>query len=181
MEVNAAAASEQAMTLHDQDKNGELSKEELKSLPAILRSLEQFDKDSSGSVSKSEIQARIEQWQSLKVAMMSCSFTVSLDGKPLIDATVELTPEKMMGASLPKSIGTTDATGRVTPTMVASDSMEAGAEVLSGIPPGLYKVSIQHAKLKSLSRYNSATELGLQVAPDDPSLLMTEFALKSSK
>lgn len=166
--------------IKEADKNGDstLNKDELLTAPAILRALEQYDTDHNSEVTLQEIENRITKWQQLKVAVVSCSFIVKLDGKPLTDAEVELIPEPCMGGTLPKCAGRTDVTGRVAPTIVADANTPAGQEILPGVPPGLYRVSVRHSRLQNLSQYNSATTLGLQVAPDDPNLMTLEFDLQ---
>ena len=86
-------------------------------------------------------------------------------------AVLRLEPEPEFAAHATPASGRTDATGRVA----------ARAEGdLSGVPPGLYRVVVEHERLAKLPRYNSATILGIQVAPDDPGMMTLSIDLKSS-
>jgi hypothetical protein len=175
---DAGSVATAAVRAHDKNGDGSLNDEELIAIPSIQADLSQFDLDNNKSVSQSEITERIQKWQALKVAIVPCSFVVKLDGKPLSDAEVSLEPEDFLGSTLKRCSGKTDSTGRVSPSQIATaeDDDTAG---LTGVPPGLYKIRITHPKLEKLPQYNTATTLGLQVAPDNPNLMLLEFVLSS--
>lgn len=175
---NARTAAADAISSCDKNSDGKLDENELNTIPAIKNDLPQFDKDNNKSIEANEIAERLEQSQALKVALVPCSFVVKLDGKPLADAEVTLEPESCLASTLQPCIGKTDSTGRVSPCKVASDGDDNNAG-LTGVPPGLYKLKITHPKLEKLPQYHSDTHLGLHVAPDNPNLMMLEFALTS--
>lgn len=176
--VDSTSASEAAIKQHDQDGNGTLDSTELKSIASIGNVSDQYDTDRDGQVSASEIRSRIDKWQAMKVAMVSCGFVVKLDGKPLPEAKVRLEPEPFLAESLRPCLGVTDSRGRVTPSQEEA-SMGNPSDGLTGVPPGLYRISIMHPKLEKLRQYHSETILGLQIAPDDPSLMNLELKLES--
>jgi len=171
----------EALKQFDKDSSGDLSREELSELPSVLGVLTQYDKDSNGSLTATEIEERITRWQQLKVGLVNCSFTMTLDGKALQKADVELVPEAICGGTLPHCKGKTDDMGRVTLSSVADDPNAKSIQGLPGVPPGLYKVIVVHPKLSNLTKYNAQTTLGIQVAPDDPELMRLNMALSSSK
>jgi len=94
--VHSASAAEAAIKKHDQNGNGTLDPAELKSIASIGSVLDQFDTDRDGQVSALEISSRIDKWQAMKVALVSCSFVVKLDGKLLSEARVRLDPESFL-------------------------------------------------------------------------------------
>jgi len=177
--LNSSSAAEEAIKANDKDGDGNLSAIELDGIPSIKSDLNQFDLDKNQSVNASEIAARIDRWQALKVALVPCSFVVKLDGKPLPDAEVKLEPEPFFASSLPMCEGKTDAGGRVSPSKNETAGSDPSAG-LTGVPPGLYKLKITHPKLNKLAKYNTETVLGLQVAPDNPNLMLLEFSLSSN-
>lgn len=144
----------------DADGDGRLSPAESGASPGIQAAFDQYDGDKDGQLSAAEIAGRIRRWQATRVGRVSCSFLVKLDGKPLSEATVRLVPEPELAAALPEAAGRTDATGRVAP-------QPAGAA--AGVPPGLYRVVVEHPRLAS--RPADAPTPGIQVAPDDPGLM----------
>jgi hypothetical protein len=176
--INSSSASEAAIKQHDKDGNGSLDSTELKSIASIGNVSDQYDTDRDGQVSALEIRSRIDKWQVMKVAVVSCSFVVKLDGKPLPEAKVRLDSEPFLADTLRPCFGATDSRGRVTPSQQET-SIGNQSDGLTGVPPGLYRVSITHPKLEKLKQYHSETILGLQIAPDDPSLMNLELKLDS--
>lgn len=179
--LSAAQIAADAIKQFDKDSSGDVSRQELADLPSGLVVLAQYDKDNSGSLTAAEIEERIVRWQQFKVGLVNCSFTLTLDGKALQKAKVELVPEAICGGSLPRCQGKTDALGRVTLRSVSDDPNAQNTQGLPGVPPGLYKVIINLPKLSNLTKYNSQTSLGIQVAPDDPELMRLNMALSTSK
>jgi hypothetical protein len=143
----------------DKDGDGGVSSSESAEIPGIRRAFPQYDADSDGRLSAAEIAGRIRRWQDTRVGRVSCSFVVTLAGKPLPDATVRLVPEPEFEGPLPPASGRTDAAGRVAPRSEGE---------LPGVAPGLYRVSVEHHRLATLPP--EAAVSGLQVAPDDPNL-----------
>lgn len=174
---SSSSAAAAAIKLYDKDGDSSLSEAELAAIASIANDVAQFDLDNNKAVSQSEIQQRFDKWQEMKVALVPCSFVVKVDGKPLADADVMLEPEEFLSATLKPCAGKTDLSGRVSPAKTTTqDDPDAG---LTGVPPGLYKVKIVHPKLEKLAKYNSETTLGLQVAADNPKLMLLEFDLSS--
>lgn len=174
--LNSSSVAEEFIKVYDKNGDGILSGPEIDGIPSIKSDLGQFDLDKNQLITASEIAARIDRWQTLKVALVSCSFVVKLDGKPLPDAEVTLEPEAGFASSLPLCEGKTDARGRVSPGKAGSDPSDG----LTGVPPGLYKLKITHPKVNKLPKYNIETVLGLQVASDNPNLMLIEFSLSSN-
>ena len=168
--VDADGVAAALVARADGDGDGGLSATECDAVPGIARSMPQYDTDGDGRITPREIAERIRKWQATRVARVACSFPVTLDGRPLVDASVRLEPEPEFAAQATPASGRTDATGRVA----------ASAGDLPGLPPGLYRVVVEHERLAKLPRYNSATTLGIQVAPDDPGMMTLSLDLKSS-
>lgn len=169
--VDADGAAAALVARADTDGDGALSAAECDAVPGIARTIPQYDTDGDGRITPREIAERIRTWQATRVARVAFSFPVTLDGRPLVDASVRIEPEPEFAAHATAAAGRTDATGRVAPRVEGD---------LSGVSPGLYRVVVEHERLAKLPRYNSATTLGIQVAPDDPGMMTLSIDLKSS-
>jgi hypothetical protein len=173
--ISPERASQEALAQYDRNKDGFLDPDELKGCPALASCLKTLDKDRDGRLSAAEIAGRIAAYQSSRVGLSAVAFEVTLDGQPLSGATVTLVPEKFLGDALKPATGTTDARGRV---RVATP----GAEV-PGVACGLYRIEISKKDATGRetipARYNQATILGLEVAPDS-NLGALKFALRGS-
>ena len=163
LDYDAGGSADRALEQFDSDGNGSLSKSELEKCPGILAALDRFDSDGDGEVSGDEIEERIQNWSERKSASLGITVKVSMDGKPLDKAVVELTPATYMELDELCAKGTTDPTGKARMKIdkaKSSDSLHS----LPGIPPGLYSIRITHPEKTIPAKYNSATELGAEVA-----------------
>ncbi len=169
--IDPAAAGAEAIKQYDENKDGAISGAELDKVPAIKDSIKHYA-SGDGKVTAETIAARIREWQDSKVGVMSTMFIVKLDGKPLEGASVTLEPEKFLGGAIESASGVTNAIGGVTPQL----KDKPGARI------GLYKVVISKqadGKESIPARYNSATTLGIEVAPGNAALNTPTFELKS--
>jgi hypothetical protein len=151
-----------ALEEYDANKDGFLSADELERCPALKNSMELLDANKDGRLSGEEIAARVRKYQEWKLAILNAHCVVTLDGKPLPGATVSFVPENFMGTTTKRASATTDANGRVAPTIADAPT--------PGMNLGFYKieVSLKDATGKETlpARYNSQTTLGQEVAPD---------------
>jgi hypothetical protein len=173
--ISPEQASQEALALYDRNKDGFLDSDELKSCPALASCLKKLNKNNDGRLSAAEIAERIASYQSSRVGLMAVAFQVTLDGQPLAGASVTLVPEKFLGAALMPATGSTDARGMV--RVATSGAAEPG------VACGLYRIEVSKKDAAGRetipARYNQATILGLEVAPDN-NLGALKFALRSS-
>jgi hypothetical protein len=108
---DANAIADRVMVDYDRDKNGQLDGAELDACPALKRSLIGIDTNRDGKLSKDELKARFEEYAAANAAMMAAVVTVTLDGKPLAGATVALVPESCMGPAAKEATATTGTDG----------------------------------------------------------------------
>jgi hypothetical protein len=134
-------------------------------------------------VSADEVSARIEAWQATGMGLTSFGLTVTLDGRPLEDATVTLEPEAFLGDDIRTAVGTTDMFGTAGPSVPKDQRPDAATP--PGLALGLYQVKI--SKLVGgreiiPPRYNTQTTLGQEVAPDVPEIVNRRvvYALKTN-
>ncbi|MCG8585040.1 MAG: DUF4198 domain-containing protein [Pirellulales bacterium] len=170
----ASAAVEQL----DADGDQLLSEAELQAAPSIRLSKQFVDANRDGRVSGEEIGDRIEKWKQTQIGLMSFSCQVTLDGRPLADAEVRLDPEEFLQGQLAYAQGRTNKSGVATLQMF-DDGGTARSEV-GMVQPGFYKVRITHDRRRLPARYNTATGLGVEIAPDRPTSCIAAFSLRSN-
>lgn len=164
--MDASAMGKAAVVAYDADKDGLLSTEELAKFPAVQGAKTLYDKNQDGKIDATEIADRIQAWQGSRVALMSVSCTVQLDGKPLDGARVELVPEPFLAEYLPAAGGTTDSRGRAG---LSADAAAPGGDApkIAGVNCGLYRIRVTHPAQKIPAAYNTETTLGQEIAVDN--------------
>ncbi len=155
--IDPLAAGRAAIAEYDTDHDGVISGKELDRCPALKAAAKRYA-DASGNITADSIAEAIAQWQANRIAITIMGVAVTLDGKPLEGATVTAEPEKFLGPEVQPASGITDARGGC--------AMRVQGQL--GMQYGLYKIRISKAvggKEVIRTRYNSETELGLEVAP----------------
>ena len=157
-----AALTAAAFAEYDRDKNGFLEGAELDACPALKGSLVGIDTNRDGKISKAELQARFEAYKVANAGSVAVAVTITLDGAPLSDATVQFVPEACMGGAIPEATGKTRANGTISAFTVVRKGRE-----FAGLQPGLYRIKVTRPDAragKSLpARYNTKTTLGAEV------------------
>jgi hypothetical protein len=152
------------MELYDENADGVVEKSELAMCPPLLSVFALYDADNNSQLSAQEIANRVTAVFSAGIAVMPVDCTVTANGRPLVGATVRLRPVAMFGESLQDAEGITDTTGVARPTIAAGEAAES-LQGKSAVYPGLYHVEITHPDRELPSRYNTQTELGVEVDP----------------
>lgn len=172
-----AEAARKAIEAYDSDADGMLSKAELSACPGILVAMALYDQDEDGKVSQGEIESRLQSMSDAQVALATLTCKVSINGKPARGVRVKLVPEAYLGEQVSPALGTTSQRGS-TNLSVPKDSLPEHAQRFRGVNYGTYKVEITDPAGKIPAKYNTATILGHEVAPDFGSPYAT-FELKS--
>lgn len=165
----SGSAARDAMTQYDKNSDGALDDSELEAVPGIARAKSRFDKNSDGKVSADEISARIGEWANSKVGLTQYSLTFMLDGRPLEGAAIKFVPEAFLGSDIKGGTGTTDASGRAN-IVIAQEDLRPDEKGLQGMRLGVYKIEVTHPSIQLPAKYNTATELGVEIAHDDPNV-----------
>jgi hypothetical protein len=167
VEIDASSASREAMELYDKNADGALAGDELNAVPGIKRYLDKYDKDSDQRVTRDEIAARLSDWGSQKLAFMGRSYVVTLDGRTLDGATVTLVPEPYLGENVKPATGVTALNGLARMSHADEDlPKSSNGRPIPGVKGGTFKIQVTHASRKIPAKYNTATELGDEVAYD---------------
>ncbi len=117
----------------------------------------------SAKITAEEIDARINEWKKRGTGRISVLCCVKRKGssEPVAGAEVKFVPEDFLGKELPIGTGTTDAKGFA---KISQPSRRKGDPTI-GMCPGFYRVEITKGN-EIPARYNTATELGQEVAVD---------------
>jgi hypothetical protein len=155
------------MEMYDKDGDGAIAGAELDAVPGIKKHVKRYDTSGDGSVSGDEIQARLQALIDEKTALLGATFIVQLDGQPLEGATVELVPESYLGENVKPATGTT-STGGLARLSHADEFLPktANGRPIQGVFAGTYKLKVTHPSRNIPGKYNSATEIGEEIAFD---------------
>jgi Ca2+-binding EF-hand superfamily protein len=165
--VDAAEAGQAAISLYDRNSDSKLEASELTNVPGVLRYLGLYDTDKDGKVSADEFAARFKKWEQDQLGMRELVAIVTLDGKPLVGATVRFIPEPYLGPNVKPATGETDDQGIAMIAMSDEDTPERfRATSVRGVTGGTYKVEVTHPEKKLPAKFNTETTLGEEVAVD---------------
>jgi hypothetical protein len=184
----SASAGADAVKKLDKNGDGGIDAEEAKTgAPGLLEvnamsntgSKTRIDANGDGKVTADEITARVNKWAESKIGLTQFSIGFTLDGRPLEGADVKMIPEDWLGSEIKPGTGKTDANGRCTVTIAPQDLKpnEQTPTPLQGMRLGIYRIEVTAPNLPA--KYNTATELGIEIAPDDPDTGRKVFALTS--
>jgi len=154
---DADALTAAAFAEYDRDKNGVLEGAELDACPSLKWALAGIDTNGDKKISTAELKARFEGYAAANAGTVSVPVSVTLDGAPLADATVQFVPESFMGNTIKEATGKTGAEGSV--TTFTSDGKQ-----YPGLQPGLYRIKVTADGKNVPARYNSQTTLGAEVS-----------------
>jgi hypothetical protein len=169
--IDADDAASKAMELYDKNSDGAIAGEELDAVPAFKSSMKNLDANGDGSVQEEEISARISSWQDSGVGLLSLSWRVTLDGKPVNGAKVVFEPEPFLEGAIQPGEGETSPVA--TATMSIPKEKRPVADAPPGMQLGFYKVRVSKqtgGKEEIPAQFNTETTLGQEVAPDDPAV-----------
>lgn len=166
LSIDPSRSSAKALELYDKNGDSLLDKTEYAASPGLAAIAADTDTDKDGSLSKNEIEARLREWQESSSAILTSSVTFTLNNRPLGGATVTFEPESFLqGDELPTIEGTTTPDGVCMPELPPDSGLPP--QIKNGLPRGLYRVKVSRqsgGKETVPDRYNTNTELGLEVA-----------------
>jgi hypothetical protein len=167
VQVDSSAASSAAIEMYDKDGDGAIAGKELDAVPGIKKHVDRYDSDGDGRVTRDEIAARLDSWANNKLALMGATYIIVLDGRPLDGATVTFVPEPYLGPNVKPASGVTASNGLTRLSHADEDlPKSSNGRPIPGVFAGTYKLQITHPTIKIPAKYNTATELGDEIAPD---------------
>lgn len=182
-EIDPAKAGARALEAYDTDRDGRIAAGELDASPALKSAATRFDADGDGGITAKEIADRVMAWKAMKTGLASIRCQVTLDGKPLPDATVSFVPEPFLGDQVKPASGKTNQFGDAAPTVSESDKPDP--KLPGGVHFGLFTVAVSKpagGRDTISERFNAKSTLGLEVSYDEPGIRDNNltFRLKSS-
>ncbi|MCO6043112.1 hypothetical protein NG895_04270 [Aeoliella sp. ICT_H6.2] len=158
-----------ALAAYDANSDGQLAGEELDAAPAIKKNLALYDKDGNGSVAEEELEARFEAWDGAGVAFRRLDVKLTLDGRPLQNATITFEPEVYMTDWVRPATGTTGKSGMAKMSVAAEDlpaELKSRGQNMKGVYVGAYKVKVEHPSSRLPEGYRSGALLGEETSRD---------------
>lgn len=157
--------SSTAFELLDSNKDNKLDEKELALAPGLKAALGRIDSNRDGAISIEELEARIAEYQKANVGLRNETYTFTLNGAPLNDASVVFVPETFFADYVQGSEGLTGSNGNT--------SVKITGNKMRGMTCGMYRVSVskKDASGKELlpAKYNTETTLGYEVPPQESS------------
>ena len=170
-----AASGRRAIADYDIDDDGMISSDEAQACPSLAAAFQRVDTNSDGALSEDEIVSRVSHLLNAPVRIVSGSAHVTLDGQPLIGATVTLEPEPFMGDAFKTLSAVTDERGDA--------SLSGHSKDFPGIYLGFYRVRVSkqvEGKELLAPKYNRESVLGYEAADDTEETAMNiNFDLSS--
>ncbi|MCC7474681.1 MAG: hypothetical protein IT425_04755 [Pirellulales bacterium] len=169
-----SGAAEAAVEQFDTNGDKVLDENELGSVPPLKAALARIDQNGDRKVNASEIEARIKAWKDARIGLMPMTIRLNSNSSPLAGAEVTLMPEKFLGDHLKMARGTTNQHGVA--VMEISNKRDE-----RGVASGFYRISVSKKSgsgTESIpARYNTQTQLGLEVEPLSPESRDASFNL----
>ncbi len=158
-----------ALEAYDANSDGKLDGSELDAVPAIKKNVQLYDTDSDGAVSEDELQARFAAWENADAAFRRLDVKLTVDGRPLPNATITFEPEVYMTDWVKPATGTTGKSGMakmsVAPEDLPAEVKERGLN-LKGVYVGAYRVKVEHPSSKLPADVRSGAAIGEDTSRD---------------
>ena len=168
--LDAAFAASQAMETLDADQDGQIGKSELKASPGLQAALRKTDTNGDGALTEQEIAERLQHLVDSKAALRNFQLSITLNRQPAPGLSVTLIPEQFLTPAIEPAVGDTNHLGIAYPTVEFEDPAIV-KQGIAGVRPGMYRVSVSKlnadGKETIPSRYNTDTQLGVNVDMDD--------------
>lgn len=175
VDVDLDATAQRAIAQLDSNSDGKIDEKEVRAAPGLAEAFARADKDDNQSLSAQEIGDYMNVIVDGSPAIFALEFELSYRGRPLDQATVTLVPESFQGDQFKPASGVSDADGFADVTMAAEDLPFEGSPF--GVRPGLYRIQITSNKQNIPTKYNSNTELGIELSLSAPTLRSSRIRL----
>ncbi len=162
--IDATTAAKGALAEFDADGNGTIEKAE--ACLGISSQWDRYDEDGDGSISGEELAARFQKWTAGDTGMMNLRIQLTYRGQPLPDAEVAMTPFDFLGEKVLASEGTTDRYGYAF-MAIPKENLPKTQQTNFGMQVGLYEVAVTHPDIAIPAKYNTATELSVDLSPNE--------------
>jgi hypothetical protein len=161
--IRPKQAAESVMAKYDTSGDGELSVEEIAVCPSLVDAMDNIDADHNRRLSEQEIEDRFKMWVEggVGAAFLTCSVTQG--GRPLPGAKVRFIPEDFLRDVVQPAEGITNSNGAAKMS-IDKANLPSDLQGLRAVQQGLYRVEITHDSIDIPPKYNTESELGLEVS-----------------
>ena len=170
--IDVVAAANGAIAEFDTDGDGAISKSE--ACTGMRESWPRYDRDEDGVATAEEIQERFSEWGKGS-GMINLPIDVSFRGRPLPDAKIAMTPFEFLGDHFKPATGKTDPYGSAF-MEIPREHLPKHLQMAYGVQTGLYRIEITHPNVDLRPKYNTETELSVDLKSD--SNVRVRFDLK---
>lgn len=160
--INSQAAAQAAIA--EFDSNGDQVLTQSEACIGMSSMWARYDQDADGSATADEIAARFDRWATGDTGLMNLRVEIQFRGNSLPDAHIEMTPYAFLGENVLPASGTTDSYGYAF-MAIPKERLPKSQQATHGMQVGLYKVSITHPDVEIPAKYNTATELSVDLSP----------------
>lgn len=162
-EVSPEAVADALIEQYDTDRDGELSAAELKECPALATHSAAYDRNGDGSLRPAELRARLDELYADRVGLFRIYAHVTLRGRPLVGATIELIPEQAIADVVKPARGVTDSSGAAALGIDESEMPRDLRGLIRGVQTGIYRVKISHPTARLAEGVSDGTALGVEI------------------
>jgi hypothetical protein len=165
--IDVEAAATGALEALDADRDGAISRDEANvACVGIANSWDRYDADGNGKVDQSELEARFKKWTDGDTGLMNLRVQVDFRGTPLTEAAIEMTPYAFLGPKVLPAKGETDQYGYAF-VAIPKDLLPDSQQGTQAMQIGLYRVSITHPTVELAAKYNTETELSVDLSSSE--------------
>ncbi len=150
-------ATQKAFAELDANQDGFLENAEFIATPGLAACLPTIDSDGDGKLSRGELEARLQGYLDEDRPYTDFTCEVFYLGQPLEGGKVRLVPESFLADGLSIVEGTIDAAGMCL--------IPSGAQAIPGVYSGMYRIEVSSNQVSIPEKYNTQTELGVEVSP----------------
>jgi EF hand domain-containing protein len=155
-----ATATDRALSEHDSNHDGKLSREELKKCPGLSSAIADFDQDGDGSISGDELKSVLQGMKDDEAALVEVACVVTHNNKPLEGATVKFVPESFLGEAFEPATGVTARNGTAYPSVAEEKLPEEYRGRIQGVHVGVYRVEVTHPNVAVPAKFNTQSGVG---------------------
>jgi hypothetical protein len=147
--------SSRAIEQLDTNSDSTIDADEAKKAPGLAAGLARIDMNGDRQMSAEEIGSRIELYKKLGTGLISQSFVVLVNGRPLPGARVDFVPEEFLGGVIKTATGEADSSGLVIPQTIEQN--------IPAMQVGFYQVKVYLAQ--DQEPLETTQSVGIEVSP----------------
>lgn len=148
-----------AMAKYDGNGDGSLSADEIAGSPGLVVAKTRIDVDGDGQLNEQEIVDYFDLYIEAGVTLKTVEVTATLDGRPLVGATVTLIPDDIHSDATKQATAVTGSGGRC--------QLVSEGATYPAVQMGLYRVTVSlddGGGEQIPAKYNTESDIGIEVS-----------------